>query len=102
MVIKAGRFGEFIACSGYPECRNTKPIVKSTGVRCPKCGKDIVARRSKRGRVFYGCSGYPVCRTVFWDRPTEKKCPECGSVILEKKSKNHAFVCSNPECGYKE
>lgn len=102
MVIKAGRFGEFIACSGYPECRNTKPIVKSTGVRCPKCGKDIVARKSKRGRVFYGCSGYPDCRTVFWDRPTEKKCPECGSVILEKKSKNHAFVCSNPECGYKE
>mgnify|MGYP001013071129 CR=1 FL=1 len=102
MVIKAGRFGEFIACSGYPECRNTKPIVKSTGVRCPKCGKDIVARKSKRGRVFYGCSGYPDCRTVFWDRPTEKKCPECGSVILEKKLKNHAFVCSNPECGYKE
>ncbi len=102
MVIKAGRFGEFIACSGYPECRNTKPIVKSTGVRCPKCGKDIVARKSKRGRVFYGCSGYPDCRTVFWDRPTEKKCPECGSVILKKKSKNHAFVCSNPECGYKE
>lgn len=102
MVIKAGRFGEFIACSGYPECRNTKPIVKSTGVRCPKCGKDIVARKSKRGRVFYGCSGYPDCRTVFWDRPTEKKCPECGSVILEKKSKNHTFVCSNPECGYKE
>lgn len=102
MVIKAGRFGEFIACSGYPECRNTKPIVKSTGVRCPKCGKDIVSRKSKRGRVFYGCSGYPDCRTVFWDRPTEKKCPECGSVILEKKSKNHAFVCSNPECGYKE
>ena len=102
MVIKAGRFGEFIACSGYPDCRNTKPIVKSTGVRCPKCGKDIVARKSKRGRVFYGCSGYPDCRTVFWDRPTEKKCPECGSVILEKKSKNHAFVCSNPECGYKE
>ncbi|MBF1170147.1 MAG: type I DNA topoisomerase, partial [[Eubacterium] sulci] len=68
MVIKAGRFGDFIACSGYPECKNTKPIIKTIGVKCPNCGKDIVARKSKRGRLFYGCSGYPDCKTVFWNK----------------------------------
>ena len=72
MVIKAGRFGDFIACSGYPECKNTKPIIKTIGVKCPNCGKDIVARKSKRGRLFYGCSGYPDCKTVFWNKPTDK------------------------------
>ena len=102
MVIKAGRFGDFIACSGYPECKNTKPIVKTIGVKCPNCGKDIVARRSKRGRLFYGCSGYPECKTVFWNKPTNKKCPECNSILLEKKTKNKNFVCSNEKCGYTE
>lgn len=102
MVIKAGRFGDFIACSGYPECKNTKPIVKTIGVKCPNCGKDIVARKSKRGRLFYGCSGYPECKTVFWNKPTNKKCPECNSILLEKKTKNKNFVCSNEKCGYTE
>jgi DNA topoisomerase-1 len=69
MVIKRGRFGRFIACSGYPECKNTKPILEKTGVICPKCQKDIVARRSKRGKVFYGCSGYPDCDFVVWQKP---------------------------------
>lgn len=87
MVIKAGRFGDFIACSGYPECKNTKPIIKTIGVKCPNCGKDIVARKSKRGRLFYGCSGYPDCKTVFWNKPTDKRCPECNSILLEKKDK---------------
>jgi len=102
MVIKAGRFGDFIACSGYPECKNTKPIIKTIGVKCPNCGKDIVARKSKRGRLFYGCSGYPECKTVFWNKPTDKRCPECNSILLEKKTKNKNFVCSNENCGYTE
>lgn len=102
MVIKVGRFGDFIACSGYPECKNTKPIIKTIGVKCPNCGKDIVARKSKRGRLFYGCSGYPECKTVFWNKPTDKRCPECNSILLEKKTKNKNFVCSNEKCGYTE
>lgn len=102
MVIKAGRFGDFIACSGYPECKNTKTIIKTIGVKCPNCGKDIVARKSKRGRIFYGCSGYPECKTVFWNKPTDKRCPECNSILLEKKTKNKNFVCSNEKCGYTE
>ena len=102
MVIKAGRFGDFIACSGYPECKNTRPIIKTIGVKCPNCGKDIVARKSKRGRLFYGCSGYPDCKTVFWNKPTDKRCPECNSILLEKKTKNKNFVCSNEKCGYTE
>ena len=102
MVIKAGRFGDFIACSGYPECKNTKPIIKTIGVKCPNCGKDIVARKSKSGRIFYGCSGYPDCKTVFWNKPTDKRCPECNSILLEKKTKNKNFVCSNEKCGYTE
>lgn len=102
MVIKAGRFGDFIACSGYPECKNTKPIIKTIGVKCPNCGKEIVARKSKRGRLFYGCSGYPDCKTVFWNKPTDKRCPKCNSILLEKKTKNKNFVCSNEKCGYTE
>lgn len=102
MVIKNGRFGRFIACSGYPECKNTRPIVEGTGVKCPECGKDIVARRSKRGRLFYGCSGYPDCRQVYWNKPVDKKCPECGSLLVEKPTRNASLACSNKDCGYKE
>lgn len=102
MVIKTGRFGEFLACSGYPECKNTKPIVKKIGVKCPNCGKDIVARRSKKGKVFYGCSGYPECKTVFWYKPVDKKCPKCGSLLVERKGKGYKLTCSNKDCDYKE
>ncbi len=102
MAKKSGRFGDFIACTGYPECKNTKPIVTKIDAKCPKCGKDIVARRGKNGRMFYGCSGYPECNQVFWNKPTNKKCPECGSVLVEKKTKNSSLACSNSECGYKE
>jgi DNA topoisomerase-1 len=102
MARKQGRFGDFIACTGYPECKNTKQIVSTVDVQCPKCGKDIIVRRGKTGRVFYGCSGYPDCDQVFWNKPTSKKCPECNSVLLEKKTKNSNLACSNPECGYKE
>jgi DNA topoisomerase-1 len=100
MVIKHGRFGEFLACSGYPECKNTKPIVKKIGVKCPQCGKDIVARKSKKGKIFYGCSGYPDCKQVYWNKPVDKKCPQCGSLMTEKKTKNGKYVCSNKDCGY--
>lgn len=99
---KQGRFGDFIACTGYPECKNTKQIVNTIDAQCPKCGKDIIVRKGKSGRVFYGCSGYPDCDQVFWNKPTNKKCPECGSVILEKKTKTSDYSCSNTECGYKE
>ena len=102
MAIKHGRFGDFIACTGYPECRNTHPIVRKTGVKCPDCGKDILEKRSRRGRVFYGCSGYPDCTRVFWNRPVDKTCPECGSLLVEKKTKNYQYACSNDECKYKE
>lgn len=102
MVVKHGRFGEFLACSGYPECKTTKPRMKKIDVKCPKCGKDIVARKSKNGKLFYGCSGYPDCNQLFWNKPTEQKCPKCGSLMMEKKTKTTKVICSNAECGYKE
>jgi len=103
MVIKQGRFGKFIACSGYPDCKNTKPIlVKVEGVSCPLCGKDIIVRKSKKGKVFYGCSGYPACKQVFWYKPVNKKCPKCGALLCERKGKDTKLACSNPDCDYKE
>jgi len=102
MAIKHGRFGEFLACSGYPECKNTKPIVNKINVKCPDCGKDIIARKSKKGRVFYGCSGYPECSKLYWNKPVDKKCPNCSSLLMEKKTKTSRYMCSNSECGYKE
>ncbi|MFS0839368.1 type I DNA topoisomerase [Paenibacillus sp. 1P03SA] len=102
LVYKMGRFGKFLACSGFPDCRNTKPIVKDIGVTCPKCkeGK-IVERRSKKGRIFYGCDHYPECDFVSWDKPVAQPCPSCGSMMIEKRTKtsvNHQCV----ECGFKE
>ena len=102
MVIKHGRFGEFMACSGFPECRNTKPIVVSVGVPCPKCGRDIVMRRSRRGRVFYGCSGYPECDNIYWKKPVNKTCPKCGALLQEARPEGKILECSNKDCGYKE
>lgn len=102
MVVKQGRFGEFIACSGYPECKNTKAKVNKIDVKCPKCGKDIVTRKSKTGKLFYGCSGYPDCTQLFWNKPTNTKCPKCESLLTEKKTKTTNYVCSNADCGYKE
>jgi len=102
LVYKMGRFGKFLACSGFPECRNTKPIVKDIGVDCPGCGKGkIIERRSKKGRIFYGCTRYPECEFVSWDKPVAKPCPECGSYMVEKRSRgNVSIVCS--KCGHKE
>ena len=101
MVIKRGRFGRFIACSGYPECKNTKPLLEKTGVACPKCQRDIVVRRSKRGRVFYGCSGYPDCDFVVWNKPVpDHKCPICGSFLVEVGGKKKGYKCSNSQCDF--
>ena len=102
LAVKTGRFGEFLACSGYPECRFTKPIVKSTGVKCPDCGGDIVAKRGRSGKIFYGCSNYPTCTRAFWYKPTDKKCPQCGALLLERNMRGAKYVCSNDKCGYKE
>lgn len=102
MVVKHGRYGEFLACSGYPECRNTRAKVEKIDVKCPRCGRDIVTRKSKTGKTFYGCSGYPECNQLFWNKPVDRKCPKCGSLLTEKKTKTSKFVCSNADCGYKE
>ncbi|PZE22464.1 type I DNA topoisomerase [Paenibacillus xerothermodurans] len=102
LVYKMGRFGKFLACSGFPDCRNTKPIVKDTGVTCPNCkeGK-IIERRSKKGRIFYGCDRYPGCEFVSWDKPVEKPCPKCEALVVEKRNKNGIFhQCV--QCDYKE
>lgn len=103
MAVKEGRFGRFLACTGYPDCKNTKPIVKSTGVKCPKCGSDIIEKRGRKsGKIFYGCSAYPKCDVSYWDRPTGEMCPDCGSMLVKTKGKNGTVKCSNPECKYKE
>ena len=102
MVIKSGRFGEFMACSGYPDCKNTKAIVQTIDVPCPDCGSDIVAKRGRSGKLFYGCSNYPTCQKAFWYKPVNKKCPECGQLLLEKKTKGSSLECSNAQCKYKE
>lgn len=102
MVIKMGRFGKFLACSGFPDCRNAKPIVKDIGVACPKCKEGrIVERRSKKGRIFFGCDQYPGCDFVSWDKPAGKPCPTCGRMLVEKYAKSGTnLLCE--ECGYKE
>ena len=102
MVIKQGCFGCFMACSGYPDCKNTKAIVKTIDVKCPDCGSDIVEKRSRRGKIFYGCSGYPKCKRAYWNKPVNKVCPKCGSLLVEKKTKQGGLSCSNGECDYKE
>jgi len=104
MVIKMGRFGKFLACPGFPDCRNTKPLLESTGVQCPKCQGEILARRSKKGRKFYGCSGYPECDFVLWDMPTKVKCPVCGGLMVEKRSagKKTYLNCINDQCKTKQ
>ncbi|HHZ12802.1 MAG: type I DNA topoisomerase [Caldicoprobacterales bacterium] len=104
MVIKTGRYGKFLACPNFPECRNTKPIVEEVDVPCPKCGSNVVVRKTKRGRKFYGCSKYPECDFVSWDLPVKEPCPKCGSYMVEKTQRGRAktLVCSNDQCKYKE
>lgn len=102
MAIKSGRFGDFIACTGYPECKNTKPIVTKVDVKCPKCGNDIIVRRSKKGKAFYGCSGYPNCNQVYWYKPVNEHCPKCDSLLVQRKGRGHSLICSNQECDFKK
>ncbi|PTG75350.1 type I DNA topoisomerase [Staphylococcus chromogenes] len=102
MVIKMGRYGKFMACSNFPDCRNTKAIVKPIGVKCPTCKEgDVVERKSKKNRIFYGCSRYPECEFVTWDKPVGRDCPKCNHYLVEsKKGRSSQVVCSN--CDYKE
>ncbi len=104
MVIKYGRFGKFMACKNYPECKNTKPIVSKIGVKCPKCKEgDIIMRKSKKKKIFYGCSNYPDCDFVAWNKPVEEPCEVCGSYMYEKYSKSGTkIVCSNKECKHEK
>ena len=99
MVIKYGPFGKFLACPGFPECRNTKPYYEKTGVLCPKCGKDIVLKKTKKGRKYYGCINNPECDFMVWQRPAEKKCARCGSMMIYK---GHNLACTDENCGYVE
>ncbi|PTK66246.1 type I DNA topoisomerase [Staphylococcus borealis] len=102
MVIKMGRYGKFMACSNFPDCRNTKAIIKTIGVTCPKCKDgDVVERKSKKNRLFYGCSNYPECDFISWDKPVGRDCPKCNHYLMEhKKGRSSQVICSN--CDYKE
>lgn len=104
MVIKHGRYGRFLACPGYPECKNTKPLLKETGAHCPECGGRVVERRSKKGRVFYGCENYPRCEFTTWYQPAGKECPQCGKFLVRKRSRGRGeeLVCVDEKCDYKE
>ncbi|NNJ32349.1 type I DNA topoisomerase [Lacrimispora defluvii] len=97
MVIKYGPHGKFLACPGFPECKNTKPYLEKTGVPCPKCGKDVVIKKTKKGRIYYGCEANPDCDFMSWQKPSTQKCPKCGSYMVEKGNK---LLCSNEQCGY--
>ena len=97
MVIKYGPHGKFLACPGFPECKNTKPYLEKTGIPCPKCGKEVIIKKTKKGRKFYGCEANPECDFMSWQKPSTEKCPECGSYMVEKGNK---LVCANEQCGF--
>ena len=97
MVVKYGPHGKFLACPGFPDCRNTKPYLEKIGIACPQCGKDIVIRKTKKGRKYYGCENNPDCDFMSWQKPVEKKCPQCGGYMVEKGNK---IVCADKTCGY--
>lgn len=99
MVVKTGRYGKFLACPGYPDCKNTKPLIVETGATCPKCGGNVIQRKSKRGFVFYGCSNYPKCDFSTWDVPSADKCPQCGQSLFKHKG---SLVCLKEGCGYEQ
>ena len=99
MVVKYGPHGKFLACPGFPDCRNTKPYLEKIGVPCPVCGKDVVIRKTKKGRRYYGCEDNLECEFMSWQKPSTKKCPRCGKYMLEKGNK---LVCSDEQCGYVE
>ena len=97
---RKGRYGEFIACSNYPKCKNTKQILKPIGVKCPKCEGEVVVRTGKNRSQFYACDRHPECDFISWDMPTNEKCPDCGKMLFKKKGKEQ-LVCHEKECGYK-
>ena len=98
MVIKYGPHGKFLACPGFPDCKNTKPYLEKIGVPCPKCGKEVVRKKTKKGRLYFGCEANPDCDFMSWQKPSTKKCPECGAYMVEKGNK---LLCSNETCGYR-
>ncbi|MBO4360701.1 MAG: type I DNA topoisomerase [Eubacteriaceae bacterium] len=100
LIIKTGRFGKFLACPGFPDCRFTKPLVEKVDARCPKCGSEIVVRKTKKGRTFYGCKSYPDCDFASWNKPSEKTCPRCGEILYVAKSGK--LYCASKDCGYRE
>ncbi|MDQ7793773.1 MAG: type I DNA topoisomerase [bacterium] len=104
LVVKYSRYGRFLGCPGFPECRTTKPYLEAVGVRCPRCGKDMVVRRSRKGRRFYGCSGYPECDFVTWQRPVDRECAECGAFLVEMRNRAAGlyYACSREGCDYRE
>ena len=103
MVIKVGRFGKFIACPGYPECKNVKKYVQKIGVKCPKCDDgEVITKQTKRKTVFYGCSNYPKCDFVSWNEPVNERCPQCGEILFKKKGKKKVLFCENKDCGYEK
>ncbi len=103
MVIKMGRFGKFLACPGFPECKNARPLLEEVGVDCPKCGDKLVVRRSKKGRKFYGCSKYPACDFIAWEKPAPSPCPQCGGLMTEKNYRNQKkYICTNKDCRHSQ
>ena len=102
MVVKVGRYGKFIACPGYPECKNIKKYVEEVGVKCPKCGGDVIVKRTKKGKSFYGCSNYPTCDFVSWYEPIDQRCPNCGDILYKRKGKRGGVFCQHDGCGYKK
>jgi DNA topoisomerase-1 len=102
MVIKWGRFGKFLACPGFPECKHTKPLLVEIGVQCPQCAGTVVERKSRHGRTFYGCSRYPDCAFTSWEKPVAARCPACGGVLVErnKRGTGTQWACANKECGF--
>lgn len=102
MVVKYGRYGRFIACSGYPDCKNIVKVVNKIGVPCPKCNGDVIVKNTKKGRQFFGCSNYPDCDFVSWYEPTTEKCPQCGAVLFKKKGKKPKLFCNSDGCGFEK
>ena len=102
MVIKSGRYGKFLACPGYPECKNTKPIVEEMPGACPKCGGKLLAKKSKNNRKFFGCANYPKCDFVTWSEPTAEVCPKCGKTLFKKKGRNAGLYCQTEGCGFEK
>ena len=100
MVIKNGRYGKFLACPGFPECRNTKKIVQETPGICPLCKGKILAKKSKNGKSYFGCENNPKCSFMTWDEPLEEKCPKCGTSLFKKRGKNGKIYCGNDTCDY--